>query len=123
MNLKSLIVLSIMAVGITLLLGACSQSDSRKLLGILNIPDLPPTTKIESCGEITRDGELMWDCIIQTSPDDLRRLLSGHQFTELNVTAPERVHIAQPKNFEAADWIHVLYNENSRKAIIATHAP
>lgn len=123
MNLKSLTVSSIVAVGTTLFLGACSQSDSENLVHILNIPDLPPATKIENCAEITRDGEPMWDCIIQTNPDDLRRLLSGHQFSELRVDAPERVHIARPKNFKAADWIHVLYEDNSGKAVIATHAP
>jgi len=123
MNLKSLAVSSIITVGTALFLGACSQSNSENLVHILNIPDLPPGTKIENCAEITRDGESMWDCIIQTSPDDLRRLLSGHHFSELRVDVPERVHIAQPKNFKAADWIHILYNENSRKAVISTHAP
>ena len=102
---------------------SCSKSDSSRLTEILNISMLPPSTTIEKCGEVERDGGLMWDCLISTNAADLDLLMSGHQFKDLNVKPPEHVYLATPKGFKSADWIHILYNENTNKASIATHAP
>ena len=111
-------VLSLMA-----LVAACAKSNDTRLAEILNIAALPMAAQIERCGNISRDGGIMWDCIVKVSQDDLLVLLAGHSFTQLSNTVPNIVYIAQPKGFEKADWIHILYSPESGEAAIATHAP
>lgn len=110
-------------LGMMVLLVACSKSDSQALTEKLNISAFPAAAKIEHCGDVARDGGMMWDCIVAINPEDLPVLLAGHTYRQLSTTAPERVYLAQPKGFKQADWIHVFYNEDTRKAAIATHAP
>lgn len=110
------------ALGCAVILLSCSRPDNRHLSDILNISELPPATSILRCGPVTRDGIQMWDCIVKTNQTDLDKMMSGHQFKDLQMPPPKHAYLALPSNFRQADHIHIVYNEDSGIAAIATHA-
>jgi hypothetical protein len=110
------------AVFLSIPLAGCIQSDTTRLTRLLKIPELPPSTVIERCGSVDRGGP-MWDCVVRTTPGDLEKLISGHEFIDLRTRPPHRVYLASPREFKEADHIHITYDEESGKAGIATHKP
>lgn len=101
-----------------------SGKDGERFLDSINIAELPPSTKFIECEKVeTHTSENVRVCLIETTVDDLPKLMAGHSYSDLNLEIPKHRHIATPHHFEHANLVDIIFNEATGKAAVTIKEP